>query len=504
MHYMPLHGTKVSVHQIVSKTKSSFAKRKLFSKTFDAYVPFMQLGDAAAKSIVQHELGRFGMDDENEELVDEVMAGVYEKGSFVQSVHTFLIGPSKDESADASSSSAPKPTKKRPLANEVIGHPLLARQQNKKPKSQEINSHSHNITLTNSHNPNSHNPSNSHNSNSLNPTAKKGANRDATKSFNKTSSHIPVAPQMATTAKYPPATSEGEEEEIEEVERNQPFPIRKNINVKPFVDGKDYYSDLCDAIKKAQHELLICGWQLGNIFLLRPTTEQANLDSNMFSLLGNAAARGVTIYIMLREHDGKMIANDHNWYKSTLEKSYPDRVKVSLQRKGMSVKIGGVQMVPAPSIWSHHQKFVVIDRQLAYIGGLDLTYNRWDTPEHKVVEEESIIPDNDYYHSGFAWKTDRLLHPRMGWHDVQLSVDGLIAEDLRTSFCQRWNTVETDCKIPYTLQFPTKTIPKFPGTSPSVQVVRSISGLEEGKKEASINLSYCALIASAPTFVCIL
>lgn len=29
-------------------------------------------------------------------------------------------------------------------------------------------------------------------------------------------------------------------------------------------------------------------------------------------------------------------------------------------------------------MWSHHEKIVVIDQKIAYIGGLDLCYGRYD------------------------------------------------------------------------------------------------------------------------------
>ena len=38
------------------------------------------------------------------------------------------------------------------------------------------------------------------------------------------------------------------------------------------------------------------------------------------------------------------------------------------------------------SFWSHHEKIVVIDQRTAFLGGLDLCYGRWDTPEHPLVD----------------------------------------------------------------------------------------------------------------------
>ena len=42
--------------------------------------------------------------------------------------------------------------------------------------------------------------------------------------------------------------------------------------------------------------------------------------------------------------------------------------------------------VAVPIIWSHHEKLCVIDQKIGFMGGLDICYGRWDTPEHKLVE----------------------------------------------------------------------------------------------------------------------
>jgi phospholipase D1/2 len=36
-------------------------------------------------------------------------------------------------------------------------------------------------------------------------------------------------------------------------------------------------------------------------------------------------------------------------------------------------------------LFSHHEKTVVIDQQIAFIGGIDLCWGRWDTDQHKFV-----------------------------------------------------------------------------------------------------------------------
>ena len=36
-------------------------------------------------------------------------------------------------------------------------------------------------------------------------------------------------------------------------------------------------------------------------------------------------------------------------------------------------------------LWAHHEKLVAIDQQIAFIGGIDLCYGRWDDAQHRFV-----------------------------------------------------------------------------------------------------------------------
>lgn len=42
------------------------------------------------------------------------------------------------------------------------------------------------------------------------------------------------------------------------------------------------------------------------------------------------------------------------------------------------------------TLWSHHEKCVVIDQRVAFLGGIDLCYGRWDTPTHRLTDLGSI------------------------------------------------------------------------------------------------------------------
>lgn len=42
-----------------------------------------------------------------------------------------------------------------------------------------------------------------------------------------------------------------------------------------------------------------------------------------------------------------------------------------------------------PFMWSHHEKMVIIDQKIAFIGGLDLGYGRLDSKMHYLTDTES-------------------------------------------------------------------------------------------------------------------
>lgn len=41
-------------------------------------------------------------------------------------------------------------------------------------------------------------------------------------------------------------------------------------------------------------------------------------------------------------------------------------------------------------LWAHHEKIVVIDQSVAFVGGIDLAYGRWDDREHRLTDVGSV------------------------------------------------------------------------------------------------------------------
>jgi phospholipase D1/2 len=107
--------------------------------------------------------------------------------------------------------------------------------------------------------------------------------------------------------------------------------------------------------------------------------------------------------------------------------------------------------------WAHHEKLCLVDGRIAFMGGLDLCYGRWDTNQHSIADAHPgdinriVFVGQDYNNSRIMdfqdvvhWqnnKLDRTQNSRMGWTDLSISLSGPVVADLREHFIQRWNFI---------------------------------------------------------------
>lgn len=105
-------------------------------------------------------------------------------------------------------------------------------------------------------------------------------------------------------------------------------------------------------------------------------------------------------------------------------------------------------LVGGEFLWSHHEKIVVIDEAVAFIGGIDLCYGRMDNNDHRLKDDKKPHFWNgiDYSNSRIAdftnvadYKRDsisRLNTPRMPWHDLGIMIVGKAASDIALHFIE--------------------------------------------------------------------
>jgi len=110
--------------------------------------------------------------------------------------------------------------------------------------------------------------------------------------------------------------------------------------------------------------------------------------------------------------------------------------------------------------WAHHEKFIVIDWNVAFIGGLDLCFGRWDNHQHQLADVHpagvatEIWPGQDFNNTRIMdfqkvddWKSNEVSkaeYGRMPWHDVAMGLIGECVYDIAEHFILRWNFVKRD------------------------------------------------------------
>ncbi|MDB5802372.1 MAG: Phospholipase D/Transphosphatidylase [Rhodocyclales bacterium] len=162
--------------------------------------------------------------------------------------------------------------------------------------------------------------------------------------------------------------------------------------VVAFTTGKEYFADLITSCDAATQEIYILGWQVNWDALLAPGVR-------LYDVLLRAARRGVKIYVM-------------PWDDTNPVQTYDDQTKTMLEsingRSGVTGKPVTVLIAKSfasknNSYFSHHQKQVIIDQKIAYIGGMDLAYGRYDDATYDLHADKDGRQVLNRYNGCVAW-----------------------------------------------------------------------------------------------------
>uniref|UniRef100_A0A3B4DYU4 Phospholipase n=1 Tax=Pygocentrus nattereri TaxID=42514 RepID=A0A3B4DYU4_PYGNA len=324
-------------------------------------------------------------------------------------------------------------------------------------------------------------------------------------------------------------------------------PQRPHTFTKWYVNGSGYFSDVADALEKAKEEIFITDWWLSpEVFLKRPARGTYwRLDQ----ILKRKAEQGVKVCILLYKEVELALGINSDYSKRALMNLHPN-IKVMRHPDHVASVV---------FLWAHHEKMVVIDQTVAFVGGLDLAFGRWDDSSYKLIdvapsktanhrEDGSTVPLSDgdpgeapvghdevdlscnallwlgKDYSNFIKKdwtqldqpfqdnVDRTQVPRIPWRDLGAVVHGKAARDLARHFIQRWNFTKI-FKIKYKDKFYPCLLPKshftandLPFTVPgaakaSVQVLRSVDRWSAGTCECSILKAYICTIENSQHYI---
>ncbi|ORZ11014.1 hypothetical protein BCR41DRAFT_357358 [Lobosporangium transversale] len=255
-------------------------------------------------------------------------------------------------------------------------------------------------------------------------------------------------------------------------------PEREDAKIRYYVDGKDYFHAVSDAILAAKNEIYIADWWLSPELYLRRPPEK------------NEEFRKVKIYVVVYKEISLALTLDSAHTKTWLQDLHRN---IQVQRHPDHIGVNATQF------WAHHEKICVIDCRLAFIGGLDLL------SDYHPSGSGTIWPGQDYsnprikdfvnvkeYHSDLI---ERKLLSRMPWHDVSIG---------------RWNFVKREKGMKKThMKFltpkgefvSTRNESGWTGTQ-KVQILRSSTTWSQGVDlERSIQNAYLSCIENAEHFI---
>ncbi len=244
-------------------------------------------------------------------------------------------------------------------------------------------------------------------------------------------------------------------------------PPRLHNRVTPLVDGENYFSELQTALEQAKSYVFIIGWTFTPYIPLNRQNEPLLQHSRLLEILNEVSLR-LPVRILI-------------WSGASFLFQPNMRETSHLQKEVTRCTQGDLKLRLDKSLHfthCHHQKAIVIDGQVAFIGGMDLTTfmgDRFDTNSHP-------------------------LRAGINWHDVQLKLEGEVVADVENNFRQRWQAVveKEDQNLP-------QRNPVFePEWNIPTQIVRTIpKGVYQFAKlgEFGIYHSYMSLIAEAKHFI---
>lgn len=263
------------------------------------------------------------------------------------------------------------------------------------------------------------------------------------------------------------------------------YPVREGVAGRPLIDGRAAMLAMCYAFLRAKEYILLAAWDIradsemvrGEDAHVGPdgSPEQNELIEGLrkeglsedaialwsadrlhvSDVLGFAAQHGVKVGVLLwgAPNLGVHLTND------------PTTQQKALQDVGVDCLLDDSSVKMTHLTEALHQKCAVVDGRIAFVGGIDLTYqangdyDRWDTHYHPAESEQR------------GSERTPSMHP---WHDAHMQIEGPAVADVRSNIVQRWMEVAQRRQGPLWPGDLSSEIPAPVAGGASAQIIRSI------------------------------
>jgi phosphatidylserine/phosphatidylglycerophosphate/cardiolipin synthase-like enzyme len=181
-------------------------------------------------------------------------------------------------------------------------------------------------------------------------------------------------------------------------------PPRAGNALEVLVDGAQALPAMAEAIRGAQRHVHVCSWHLEAAF----EPERDGRRSPVRELLGETAER-VPVRVLV-------------WAGAPVPVFKPSRSAVREQRDALvrGTRIRCELDARGRALHCHHEKIVIVDDEVAFVGGIDLTTLAGDRYDHN-------------HHPSRA--------PAIGWHDASTRLRGPLVADVAAHFALRWEAI---------------------------------------------------------------
>lgn len=175
---------------------------------------------------------------------------------------------------------------------------------------------------------------------------------------------------------------------------------REGCDIDVLIDGAQALPSIAKALSSARSHVHIAAWHLGPDFGLTRDAHARRLRD----LLADLAER-IDVRVLL-------------WAGAPLPVFTPDRVELHEVRQALTrgTRVKCALDGRERPMHCHHEKLVIVDGEIAFVGGIDLTAlggDRFDSSEHSM-------------------------RSRLGWHDAACRISGPVVGDVEEHFACRW------------------------------------------------------------------
>jgi phospholipase D1/2 len=186
--------------------------------------------------------------------------------------------------------------------------------------------------------------------------------------------------------------------------------VARADRVALLVDGAAYFEAFVQAAERAERSILILAWDFDSrtgLFFdgeCKPTLR-------IGEFLNRLAKRRRHLRVHILDWDYPMLFAHDREFPPLYGLTWKPHRRVHFRYDDTH-----------PVAGSHHQKIVVIDDKVAFVGGLDLTSKRWDTPEHRPNDPRRTASGKPY----------------PPFHDLMMAIDGDAARTMASIARERW------------------------------------------------------------------